>query len=99
MRIDVVEFWAVMILIVAYIAAAFFRRGSSGTALYRKGLLHVSIAFLMMEVMPMVYAMIMPDRKPTDLLYALGVIVAIVAVLLFLNSLRLLCLWLLGEQP
>jgi hypothetical protein len=99
MKIEIIEFWAVIVLLIAYITAAFMRRGA-GEA-YRKGLFQFSIAFFMMEVVPPFLNLIVlntEDKKPTDLLQILALIAVIVAVLFFLNSLRLLCGALLGES-
>ena len=102
MRVDILEFWAAMILIVAYIVAAMFRRGAGSDGLYRKGLLHLSIAFFMMEVVPPILALINSGRdhpkNESGFLLFLGIIAMIAAVILYLNSLRLLCNWLLGER-
>ena len=102
MRLDVLEFWAAIVLIVAYIVAALVRRGAGSDSLYRRGLLHLCIAFFMMEVVPPVLTLINNGRdhpkNPSDLLLILGLIAIVAAVLLYLNSLRLLCNWLLGER-
>lgn len=99
MRIEVLEFWAVIILMVAYITAALMRRGIGGDGLYRRGLLHLSIAFFMMEVVPPVLLLLNGQRKdPSTILFILGIIAMVIAVLFYLNSLRLLCNWLLGER-
>lgn len=88
-----------MILVVAYITTALMRRGAGGDGLYRRGLFHLSISFFMMEVVPPILTLINGDRKPpAELMTILGVIALIIAVLFYLNSLRLLCNWLLGER-
>lgn len=94
MKIEIIEFWAVIVLLIAYITAAFMRRG--GGEAYRKGLFHLSIAFFMMHVVPPVLNLI-GDGKKTDLLYVLGIIAIVIAVLAYLSSLRLLCGTLQGE--
>lgn len=88
MKIEIVEFWAVIVLLIAYVVAAFMRRGA-GEA-YRKGLYHLSIAFFMMHVVPPVLGLL-GDGKKTDLLMVLGIVAVVVAVLFYLSSLKLLC--------
>jgi uncharacterized membrane protein HdeD (DUF308 family) len=102
MRFDVLEFWAAMILVVAYITAAVLRRGAGGDAVYRRGLLHLCIAFFLMEVAPALLSLINQERDvpkdPSALLAILGLIALVAAVLLYLSSLTKLCAWLLGDR-
>jgi hypothetical protein len=99
MRVEILEFWAAIVLIVAYITAAILRRGAGGDGLYRRGLFHLSIAFFLMEVGPPILHLLNNQNKElSNTLLAVGIIIMIIAVLLFLNSLRLLCNWLLGDR-
>ena len=88
MKMEIIELWAVIVLLIAYITAAFMRRGAGES--YRKGLAHLSIAFFMMQVVPPILNLI-GDGKKTDLLMILGLIAIVIAVWFYLSSLKLLC--------
>jgi hypothetical protein len=102
MRFEALEFWAAIVLIVAYITAALLRRGAGSDILYRRGLLHLCAAYFLMEVVPALLTLINQERDqpkdPSAFLGILGLIALVAAVLLYLSSLAKLCQWLLGDR-